>query len=102
MFILTKDDKIQINDTTIITYPNNGGYLLQFWFIKCNDKNIAGKFHNFIRSTKTNSPTGKSAATTLPANGESFMYTETSAKNQLPNVYSSFQKTDIIRIRNIS
>ena len=36
---LTKYDKIQITDTKIINYPNTGGYLLQNWIIKCNDKN---------------------------------------------------------------
>ena len=55
---LTKYDKIQLTDTTKIKHPNNGGYLLQNWVIKCNDKNIADKIQNFIRSTKTNSPTG--------------------------------------------
>ena len=36
---LTKYDKIQITDTTIIKYPNTGGYLLQHWVIKCIVKN---------------------------------------------------------------
>ena len=31
IFKLTKYDKIQITDTTIIKYPNTGGYLLQNW-----------------------------------------------------------------------
>ena len=55
---LTKFDKIQYTDRTIIIYPNTGGYLLQNWFKKCNDKNNNGKTQNFIKSTKTNSPTG--------------------------------------------
>ena len=63
---LTKYDKIQLTDTTIIKYPNNGGYLLQNWNIKCNDKNNNGKIQNFIRSTKTNSPTGDSGASSIP------------------------------------
>ena len=45
---LTKYNKIQITDTTIIIYPNTGGYLLQKWLIKCNDKNNSGKIQNFI------------------------------------------------------
>ena len=36
---LTKYNKIQLTDTTIIEAPNSGGYLLQQWNIKCNDKN---------------------------------------------------------------
>ena len=27
-------DKIQINDTTIIKYPNTGGFIVQNWLIK--------------------------------------------------------------------
>ena len=30
---LTKNGKKQITDTTIIKYPNTGGYLLQNWII---------------------------------------------------------------------
>ena len=68
---LLKYDKIQITDTTIIKYPNTGGYLLQNWLIKRNDKNNAGEIQNFIRSTKTSSPTGHSGATSLPKIGNS-------------------------------
>ena len=68
---LTKYDKIQITDITINKNPNTGGYLLQNWVIKCNDKNNNGKIQNFIRSTKTNSPTGYSGATSLPPIGNS-------------------------------
>ena len=42
----------QITDTTKIKYPNTGGYLLQNWVIKCNDKNNNGKIQKFIKSTK--------------------------------------------------
>ena len=31
---LNKHDKIQITDTTVIIFPNTGGYLLQNWIIK--------------------------------------------------------------------
>ena len=55
---LTKYDKIHITDTAIIKYPNTRGYLIQNWVIKCNDKNNIGKIQNFIKSTKTKSPTG--------------------------------------------
>ena len=33
---LTKYDKIEIVDTTVIKYPNTGGYFLQNWVLKCN------------------------------------------------------------------
>ena len=36
----TKYDKIQITDITIIKTPSTGGYLLQQWYIKCNDQRI--------------------------------------------------------------
>ena len=99
---LTKYDKIQITDKTIIKNPNTGGYLLQNWVIKCNDKNNNGKIQNFIRSTKTNSPTGYSGATSLPPIGNSFMYTETSSNDQGNNVFVSFERIDIIRVSNIT
>ena len=62
----------------MINYTNSGKYLLQRWNIKCNDKNNNGKLKKFIKSTKTNSPTGDSGATFSPPNGHSFMYKETS------------------------
>ena len=102
IYNLTKYNKIQLTDTTIIKYPNNGGYLLQNWNIRCNDKNNNGKIQNFLRSTKTNSPTGDSGATGLPPIGDSFMYVETSSNNYGNNVYVSFERTDIIQITNIS
>ena len=55
---LTNYDKIQITDTTINNYPNTGGYLLQNWVIKCNDKYNSGKLQKLNKSTKTNSPIG--------------------------------------------
>ena len=61
-----------------------------------------GKIQNFIRSTKTNSPTGNSGATNLPPRGDSFMYIETSSNNHGYNVYFSFERTDIIQISNIT
>ena len=68
---LTKYDKIQITDTTIFNYPSTGGYLLQNWVIKCNDKNDNGKIQNLRKSTKTNSPTGYSGAESSPLIGNS-------------------------------
>ena len=101
IYNLTKYDKIQITDTTIINTPNSGGYRLQNWVIKCNGKNSNGKISNFIRSTKSNSPTTYSGATSLPPIGDSFMYIETSSNNH-GNVFLSFERTDIIQISNIT
>ena len=98
---LTKYGKIQIIDTTINKYPNTGGCVLQNWVMKCNDKNNNGKIQNFIKSTKLNSPTGYSGATSLALIGNSFMYLETSSNNHGNNVFVSFERTDIIQISNI-
>ena len=68
--------------------------------IKCNDKNNAGKIQNFIRSTKTNSPTGDSGATSLPPIGDSFMYIETSSNNNGDKVFCSWERSDNIQISN--
>ena len=76
---LTKYDKIQLTDTTEMRHPNIGSELLQKWNIKCNNKNNIPKEGDFIKSTKTNSPTGYSGATSLPPIGNSLMYIETSS-----------------------
>ena len=102
IYNLTKYDKIQLIDTTIMKHPNSGGYLLQNWNIKCNDKNNNGKIQNFIKSAKTNFPTEDSGATTLPPIGTAFMYIETSSGNHGNNVFCSFERTDIIQITNIT
>ena len=94
-------NKILLTDTTIIKYPNHGGYLLPSWRIFCNDRNNNGKTQNFIRSTKTSSPTGKSGANATPPIGDSFMYIETSGKNLGSNVHCSWERIDIIQISNI-
>ena len=60
-------------------------------------KNKNGKITNFIKSTKTNSPTGYLGATSLPPIGNSFMYIETSSNNHGKNVFVSFERTDIIQ-----
>ena len=81
---------------------NTGGYLLLYWKIVCNDKNNSGKIQNFIKSTKTNSPTSHSGATSLPPIGSAFMYMETSSNNHGNNVFVSFERTDIIQTTNIT
>ena len=100
---LSKYNKIQLTDTTFIKYPNTGGYLLPGWRNFCNDKNNNGKIRDFIKSTKTNSPTGFSGATSLPPIGISFMYIETSGNNSgNDDVFVSWEKLDIIQITNIT
>ena len=39
-------------------YPNIGSDLSQKWNIICNNKNNQSRITDFIKSTKTNSPTG--------------------------------------------
>ena len=103
IYNLTKYDKILLTDTTIIKYPNSGGFLLQNWNIKCNDKNNNGKIQNFIRSTKTNSPTNDSGATNIPPIGDIFMYIESTSNNHgSHNVFVRWERTDIIQITNIT
>ena len=55
---LTKYDKIQFTDTTERKFPNIGTDLLQKWNFKCNNKINQSRITAFIKSTKTNSPTG--------------------------------------------
>ena len=78
--------------------------MLQNWVIKCNEKKRSGngKISNFIKSTKTNSPTGHSGAKNLSPIGGSFMYIKTSNNNNGDNVLCSFERTDIIQISNIT
>ena len=77
---------------------NNGGYLLPYWKIVCNDKNNRGELQKFIKSTKSSSPTDQSGAISIPPMGTAFMYTETSSNNHDNNVFVSFERTDIIPI----
>ena len=60
---------------------NTGRYLLPYSKNIFNVKNNNGKIQNFIKSTKTNSPTGDSGATSLPPIGTAFMYIKTSSGN---------------------
>ena len=99
---LTKYDKIQLTDTKIIKNGNSVGYLLPSWRIFFNDKNNNGKIQIFIKSTKTNSPTGDSGSTVLPPIGTAFMYIETSSNKKGNNVFVSWERTDIFQITNIS
>ena len=99
---LTKYDKIHLPDTTIIKH-GNGSYLLPRWKVVCNDKNNTGVTTNFIRATKTNSPTNHSGATSLPPVGTAFLYIETSSNNHgHERVFVSWERTDIIQVSNIT
>ena len=107
IYHLTKYNKIQLTNETVLKYPNSGSYLLPLWTIVCSDRNKNGKQNNFVKSTKTSSPTGDSGATSLPPIGTAFMYIETSGNNNNQidngsNVFVTFQRTDIIQITNIS
>ena len=102
IYNLTKHDKTQITDITEMKYSNIGSDLLQKWNIKCINKNNQSRISDFIKSTKTNSPTGFSGATSLSPIGNAFMYIETSSNNHGSNVFVSWERTDIIQISNIT
>ena len=57
---------------------------------------------NFIKATKTNSPTRYSCPTSLPPIANSFMYIETSSNNHGDNVFVRFERTDIFQSSNIT
>ena len=100
---LTKYNKIQIIDTTQTKFPNKGSDSLQKWNIKRNNKNNQSRITDFIKSTKTHSPTGDSGATSLPPIRNNFMYIETSSNNHgHERVFGRWETTDIIQISNIS
>ena len=99
---LTKYSKISITDITEIKFPNSGNALLQKWKTYCNNKNNQSRISDFIKSTKTNSPTGFSGATSLSPIGNAFMYIETSSNDHGPNLFVSWERTDIIQISNIT
>ena len=103
VYNLTKYDKMQITDTTEIKFPNIGSDLLRKWNVKCNNKINQSKITDFLKSTKTNSPTGHSGATSLPPIGNAFMYIETSGNNSgNDKIFVSWEMTDIIQKTNIT
>ena len=95
---LTKYNKIQLTDITIIKNGNNGGYLLPGWRIFCNDRNGNGKIHNFIKGTRTNLPTGDSGATNLPPIGNAFMFLESSGANHGDSVFCNWKELILFRL----
>ena len=70
--------------------------------IECSNKNGSGKTSKFIKTTKSNSPTGDSGATQLPNIVNAFMYNETSSNNNGEDVFCSSERTDIIHISKIT
>ena len=98
-------NKTQIIDTTKLKSPNTGTDLLQNWKIICNNSLGEGSPSDFLKTTKTNSPTAQSGATSLAPIGTCFMYIDTSANNHNSandNVFISFERTDIVQISNIT
>ena len=94
-------NKTQILDSTKMMIPNTGHDLFQNWKIICNNRNGEGRPSDFIKSTKTNSPTGNSGATSWPPIGNAFVVVETTHNNYIKsndNVFVSFERTDIIHI----
>ena len=87
IYKLTKYIKLQLTDITTIKSRNFGAHLLPYRKIICNNKNNNGKLSNFIKSTKRNSPTGDSGATSLPPIGNASRYIETSGGNHGNNVF---------------
>ena len=98
---LTKYKKISITDVTEIKFPNSGVELLQKWNIYCNNRINQARINDFIKSTKTSSPTAESGPKSLPPIGTAFMYIETSGNNASSDIiFVSWERTDIIQITN--
>ena len=97
---LTKYDKAQIINSTTFKCPKNGGYLLQNWVMKCNDRKNDGKIPIFLKPAKTSNPTGHSGASSLSPIGDNLLYIETSSSNHGNGALVSFEGTDITRISN--
>ena len=91
-----------MTDVTEIKFPNKGSDLLPEWKIKNFNKIDGAYIGNFLKSTKTSSPTGHSVATTIPPIRDIFMYIETSSNNHGANVFVSFERIDIIQISKIT
>ena len=100
---LTKNTKITITDVTELLFLHIGIGQLQKWNIYFNKMINQARINDFIKSTKTTSPTSSSRATVLPRIGNAFMYKETSGNNSgNDNTFVSWERTDIIQITNIS
>ena len=103
IYDLTKYNKTVLVDETHIRYLNTGSDLLQRWKIRCSNKFGNSRVSDFVKSTKTHSPTGFSGATSLPPIGNAFMFFEASTHNYGDDkCFVSFERTDIIQISNIT
>ena len=92
LYNLSKNDKNQNIETTIINSTNSGGHFFQNCVIKCNDKYNKNKIQNFTNSTKSNSPSSKSGAESLSSIGNSFVYIETISNNQYKIAFCQLEK----------
>ena len=68
--------------------------------IYCKNKINQSRIFDFIKSTRTNSPTSDSGATALPPIGNAFMYIESSGNNNGDYTFVRLIRTDIIQSRN--
>ena len=75
--------------------------ILPCWKIFRNVENKNGKISNFIKTTKSLSPTSNSGAAILPPIVISFMFSETSGGTLVNGVFVCFERTDNIAIVNI-
>ena len=73
VFDLTKNVGNQIIDTPIIKTGKAGPFLLTLWKVEYNQGVVAGKSSNFIRATKSTSPTPISGSSTIPPIAISFI-----------------------------
>ena len=94
---LTKYDKKQIIDTTILKHLNVDCYLLEQWSINCIDRNGNGELQNLTKSSNGKTPTPEKGHSPTPPIANSFMYIKTSAKNYAANDYCRFERTDYIQ-----
>ena len=102
---LTKYNKISITDITDIIFPNTGREILRKWNIYCNNKLNQQRMNDFIKSTRTNSPTsesGKMSQNQDQSIGHAFNYVETSSNNNGENVFFSLERTDIKQITKLT
>ena len=86
----------------MIRVGNTGSVVLPNWKCICNNKKNNMELSNFIKTTRTKSPTGNTGASTLLPIGTGFMYMETSGDSHANNVFVSFERTDIIQITKIT
>ena len=102
IYNLTKYDKIAVIDITEMRAPSTGASLLQKWNITSRNTFGDTKVAQFIKSTRTSSPTEHSGASSLAPVGDAFTYIESSGSNHGDNTYVICERTDIIQITNIT